>query len=252
LRERGLGVSLEEAGLDGKVAVVAGLKGKDAAQLTEGQPAALPTVGASAALFALAALAERGDEGRVLGVEQAAVAIAELGGGSVPVSRDEPDAQPVAAGRFLPGPDIAISLAAYERAFEAKLGLKAARCRTCATLSYPPRYRCLGCGSEEPTELVDLPREAEVYTCATIHVPVPGLTSPYTLVIVELGETGVRVLVQLTGAPAGSVGIGDHGRLVFRRVAERSGVPDYGYGFLPGEPAFPSSDGGSERMAVRA
>jgi len=43
----------------------------------------------------------------------------------------------------------------------------------------------------------------------------------------------VRVLVQLTGAPAGSVAIGDRGRLVFRLVAMRSGVPDYGYGFLP-------------------
>jgi uncharacterized OB-fold protein len=249
LRERGVGVSLEAAGLDGKVAVVAGLKGKDAAQLTEGRPPTLPTGGASAALFAVATLAERGDGGRVLAVEQAAVAIAEVSGARVPVRRDEPVAQPVAAGRFLPGPDIAISLAAYDRAFEAKLGLKAARCQACATLSYPPRYRCLGCGSEEPTELVDLPREAEVYTCATIHVPVPGLTTPYTLAVVELDDTGVRVLVQLTGAPAGSVAIGDRGRLVFRRVAERSGVPDYGYGFLPALPALPAN---SETVAVTA
>jgi hypothetical protein len=33
--------------------------------------------------------------------------------------------------------------------------------------------------------------------------------------------------------PAGTVAIGDRGRLVFRKVADRSGVPDYGYGFLP-------------------
>jgi hypothetical protein len=55
------------------------------------------------------------------------------------------------------------------------------------------------------------------------------------LVLVELGDSGVRLLVRLTGVPAGAVGIGERGRLVFRRVAQRSGVPDYGYGFLPDE-----------------
>lgn len=78
-----------------------------------------------------------------------------------------------------------------------------------------------------------LPRDAEIYTLSTIHVPVPGLVSPYTIVVAELGDSGVRVTVRLTGAAAGSVGIGDRGRLVFRLVAVRSGVPDYGYAFLP-------------------
>jgi uncharacterized OB-fold protein len=238
LRELGVAVSLEQAGLDGKVAAVAGLGGKEAAALTEGDGPRLPTRGASAPLFALAALAERRDGGAVLGgsvlaVEQSTVALATLAGGPVAVSRDEPSPQPVAKGRHTAGSDIAISLAAYERAFDAKLGLKAAKCKTCGMLSYPPRYRCLGCGSEEATEAVDLPREGEVYTCATVHVPVPGLTTPYSLVLVELGDSGVRLLVQLTGAPPGSVAIGDRGQLVFRKVADRSGVPDYGYGFLP-------------------
>jgi uncharacterized OB-fold protein len=83
-----------------------------------------------------------------------------------------------------------------------------------------------------------LPRDAEVYSVATIRVPVPGLVSPYTVVIAELGDTEVRTLVRLTGAPPGSVCIGDHGRLVFRLVAVRSGVPDYGFGFLPDQTAL--------------
>ena len=66
-----------------------------------------------------------------------------------------------------------------------------------------------------------------------VHVPVPGLATPYTVVLAELGDTGVRTLVRLTGAPPGSVAIGDRGRMVFRRVAVRMGVPDYGYAFLP-------------------
>lgn len=235
LRELGVGVSLERAGVHGKVGAVAGITGKDAAALCDGDPPALPTVGASAPLFALAAVAERLRGARILAVEQATVLVADLQSGSIDVARDEATAMPAPTGCFTPGSDIAISLAAYERAFDAKLGLIAARCTTCGTLSYPHRYRCLGCGSEAPTEPVDLPRDAEVYTAATIHVPVPGLMTPYTVVVAELGDTEVRLLVQLTGAPAGTVGIGDRGRLVFRRVATRSGVPDYGYGFLPND-----------------
>ena len=49
----------------------------------------------------------------------------------------------------------------------------------------------------------------------------------------ELGDTGVRLLAQVTGTPPGNVGIGDRGDMVFRRVAERSGIPDYGYAFSP-------------------
>jgi uncharacterized OB-fold protein len=233
LRERGLGVSLEQAGVTGKAAAVAGVGRRDAAALCEGGAPVLPTLGASAGLFALAAIAERRDGGLVVGVDQANVTVVELAGGPVDVVRREPLAMPPATATASPGPGIGISLAAYERAFDQKLRLEAARCSTCGTLALPARYRCLGCGSESPSELVPLPREAIVYTTTTIHVPVPGLATPYSLVLAELGDTGVRILVQLTGAAAGSVAIGDPGELVFRRVALRSGVPDYGYSFLP-------------------
>lgn len=230
LRERGLGVSIERAGV-AKVAAVAGLRAKEAAPLTEGAPIELPTTGASSALFALAALA--GSGGTVLAVEQATVVAAELSGGSIPVTRDELPPFPVPKGAPTPGAEIGISLSAYERAFELKLRLEAAVCRSCGTLAVPARYRCLGCGSEEPTDTVALPRDAVVYTATTIHVPVPGLVTPYTLVLVELGDTGVRLLVRLTDAEAGSVAIGDAGSMQFRLVAVRSGVPDYGYAFRP-------------------
>jgi uncharacterized OB-fold protein len=234
LRVRGVGVSLEHAGVTGKVNVVAGLDGKEAASLADGDAPRLPTRGASAALFGLAALAERRDGGRLLAIEQATVVSADLGSGRpLEIRRNEPSPQTPPARKEAQEIDISISLAAYERAFDAKLRLEAARCRSCATLSYPPRYRCLECGSEAPTETVPLPRDAVVYTTATVHVPVPGLAVPYTVVVAELGETGVRVLVGVTGVPPGRVTIGDGGTLVFRRVAVRSGVPDYGYAFLP-------------------
>jgi uncharacterized OB-fold protein len=66
-----------------------------------------------------------------------------------------------------------------------------------------------------------------------VQIPVPGLKTPYSLVIVELDDVGVRALVKVTGAEPGTVAIGARGRLALRRVAVRSGVPDYGYAFEP-------------------
>jgi uncharacterized OB-fold protein len=238
LRVRGVGESLERVDHDQPVVAVAGLAGRDAALVAKQAPA-LPATGASSPLFALAAMFDSGLSGRLAAIEQATVTIAELGagGGAVTVTRDERSARPVPKGSFTPGSDLPVSLSAFDRAFDPKLRLEAARCTECGTLSYPPRFRCLGCGAEQATKPVALPRRAEIYTLATIRVPVPGLISPYTVTLVELGDSGVRLLVRLTGSDAGSVSIGDRGKLVLRLVAVRSGVPDYGYGFLPDEQA---------------
>jgi len=233
LRERGVGESLKRLGTP-TAAAVAGLTGKDAAALCGGFAPVLPTAGASSAGFAIAALAERA--GTVIAVDQATVTVAELSGPAPRVVRDEAEPQPRPDGTLAPGASVSISLSAYERAFDAKVRLAAGRCPACGTLSLPPRYRCLECGSENGVDLVPLPREATIYSLATIRVPVPGLVSPYTIVIAELGDTGVRTIAKLTGAPPGSVAIGDRGMLVLRLVAVRQGVPDYGYGFLPARP----------------
>ena len=136
------------------------------------------------------------------------------------------------------GAEIPISLAAYERAFEAKTRWEAGRFAGApdgdAALDFPPRYRLSDEGAlATDYELIPLPRTGTVYTETTVHMPVPGLRTPYSLVIVELDGVDVRALVKLTGAEPGTVDIGDRGRLALRRVAVRSGVPDYGYMFEP-------------------
>ena len=233
LRERGVHAAVVDAGIAAKAVAVAGLGGKEAAALGEGGLPRLPTLGASAPLFALAALADRRTGGLVLAFEQASMSAVDVPAGAVALLRREPPARPVPVQRVTPGPEIRISLPAYERAFDAKVRLEAARCPTCATLSLPPRRLCLGCGAEGVPDLVALPRDAVVYTTTTVHTPVPGLATPYSIVIVELGGSGVRLLAQVTGAEPGSVAIGDRGTMVLRRVAERAGVPDYGYSFAP-------------------
>ena len=173
--------------------------------------------------------------GCIVGVDQARVTVVDVAPGPFGLRREEPVSRPLPVTHDAPGPEIRIVLSAYDRAFDPRLRLVAARCVSCGTLSYPPRYRCLVCGSEAATEATSLPRDATVYTTTTVHVPVPGLASPYSLAVAEIGDTGVRLLAPVTGADPGSVAIGDAGRLVFRRLSVRSGVPDYGYAFLPDE-----------------
>lgn len=251
LRERGIGLAVEALDLPGKPDVVAGLAGKQAAALCAGRPPALPTTGASSTLFALAALADDAPQGLLLAVEQGSATAVSVEGAPV-VHRDEQAPRPAPDYTWTSG-DISISLPAYERAYEPKLRWEAAKCDACGTLAFPPRYRCLDCGSEAGWTLTPLPRTGEVYTTVTIHVAVPGLPTPYSLAIVELdGGSGVRALVKVTGAVPGTVQIGDRGRLVLHRVAVRSGVPDYGYGFLPDDPGAPEDAAGMTTEGIVA
>ncbi|GAB2964302.1 OB-fold domain-containing protein [Amycolatopsis acidiphila] len=235
LRERGLLASVAAAGVEKPVAV-AGADRKQAGSLCAGTAPELPTTGASAPFFALAALAEGGTTGTLLAVEQASLTGVLVETGPLRVSRREAAARPLPKGRYTPGAEIPISLAAYDRAFEPKLRWEAARHPGSDELDFPPRYRVGRDGSlSSDYTLVPLPRTGTVYTGVTVHVPVPGLKTPYSLVIVELDEVGVRALVKVTGTEPGTVDIGDRGRMVLRRVAVRSGVPDYGYAFEPEE-----------------
>lgn len=235
LHERGVVTSLAEAWADTPV-MLAGVEQERAVALCSGEPAPLATTGASSGLFALAVLAETQIEGPLIAVEQANLSGITVVGGEVTVHRREPVARPAPEGVLTPGTDLPISLAAYERAFDAKVRWEAGRHPDSGDLDFPPRFR-VGDDSTLSTdyELVELPRTGTVYTEVTVHLPVPGLRTPYSLVIVELdGDTpgaGVRALAKVTGSVAGSVAIGDRGRMVLRRIAVRSGVPDYGYAF---------------------
>lgn len=242
LHERGLIASLAAAWLDTPVAV-AGVDHERATDLCLGDPPALPTAGASSSLFALAGLAERGVTGPLVAVEQAILSGITVGDGSARIHRRESAPRPLPELRYVADGDIPISLAAYERAFEAKVRWEAGWFPNATVsgdspeLDFPPRYRVDDDGDlATDYELIPLPRTGIVYTETTVHLPVPGLRTPYSLVIVELDGVGVRALVKVTGAMPGTVEIGDRGRLALRRVAVRSGVPDYGYAFEPDPP----------------
>lgn len=234
-RDRGLLESVRRLGEIGAPVAVAGVSDKDARSLCKAAPPVLPTQGASAVFFAVAALADPVAEGVLLAVDQASITAAQVEAGSVLLARDERAPRPVPRAKAHPGPPIPISLPAYDRAFESKLRWAASTCATTGELDFPPRP--VGAVRDAANEVVltPLPRTGEVYTTSTISVPVPGKATPYQLVITALDGVEARALVGVTGAEAGSVAIGDRGSLVLRRVEVRSGIPDYGYAFRPDE-----------------
>jgi uncharacterized OB-fold protein len=122
---------------------------------------------------------------------------------------------------------IPVSIAAYERAFESKVGFKTSVCQ-CGAASYPPKTRCSACGIAGKFDLVPMPRQGTIYSIVEIHTPVPGKFVPYSLALVDVKDLPVRALVHVTD-DAGGVGIGGEGKFVLRRVAIRSGISDYGF-----------------------
>jgi uncharacterized OB-fold protein len=241
-REVGVKSTIARLELEG-TAEIAAVAGAKAGQIGGGfeTEAAVddPTVSAAALIWVLADAVENGRNGLVLGVEQSSVTAAQLAAGETTVNRDEFPPTELPKFRFTEGTGIPISLAAYARAFEPKLRWEAAvfeeRPGIDTNPQFPPRDRVESDGTLADTyRLEPLPRSGTVYTQTTIQIPVPDLPSPYSIAVVQLDDSPVRVLLKVTGVPAGAAAIGDAGAVVLRRIAIRSGVPDYGYAFWPG------------------
>lgn len=137
LRESGVQASIRAAEMDVPV-VVAGLDHKQAKTLSRGTGPELPTAGASAALFGLAHMVESGMEGTLLAVEQATITgVVVDTGAAVPIVRNEPEPRPVPKVTVASGGEIPISLAAYARAFDAKLRWRASRNPETGSSTFP-------------------------------------------------------------------------------------------------------------------
>jgi uncharacterized protein len=235
VRERAVRPAVAAVANGAAPVAVAGVAPGDLGRLLPSPPLAHDRVGGAAEpLFALAALLDAGRTGPLVAVEGARATSVEVGRGAAPVARSERAPLPAAPAAETESGSIPFSLPAYARAFDAKVGLVAARC-ACGELSYPPRSLCLACGRTGATTPERLPRRGAVYTTVTVRTAVPGIPGPYSLAIAALDGVETRVTVPVTDAPAGSVRIDDRGELVLRRIATRAGVPDYGYAFVPDE-----------------
>jgi uncharacterized OB-fold protein len=243
-REIGIRATFEKLSLTGTPAVVA-VGGVAASQLgrtvdTSGV-AEEPRASAAGVVRVIADAIERGARGLVLAAEQSTMSVAELRctESTTKINRDEVHPRELPATKIADGIGIPISMPAYTRAFEPKIRWEAAvfdeRPGIDTTPQFPPRVRVDNSGAlAADYRLEPLPRTGTVYTHTTIRIPVPDLPSPYSLAVVQLDGSPVRVLMKVTGVPAGEATIGQAGSVVLRKIATRAGVPDYGYAFWPG------------------
>jgi uncharacterized OB-fold protein len=243
-REMGVKSTVARLGLTDAqtVAAVVGVKARDlGGDLVTTGAIEEPVSSASGVIRALANLVENGRrDGLVLAIEQSSVTAAELtvSGNAPTITRNEVPARQLPRFRTADGVGIPISLPAYARAFEPKLRWEAAvfeeRPGIDTAPQFPPRARVDEDGTLVDTyRLEPLPRTGTVYTQTTIQIPVPDLPSPYSIAVVQLDGSPVRVLMKVTGVPAGEATIGQAGSVVLRKIADRAGVPDYGYAFYP-------------------
>jgi uncharacterized OB-fold protein len=226
------------------VAAVVGVKAKELGGDLDAKGAIeQPLSSASGVIRALADLIEKAQGGGLLiAVEQASVTAAgvTVAPDDTTITRNESAAGELPKFRTAVGNGIPISLPAYARAFEPKLRWEAAvfdeRPGIDAAPQFPPRARVDDDGVlVTDYRLEPLPRTGTIYTQTTIQIPVPDLPSPYSIAVVQLDGSPVRVLMKVTGVPAGEATIGQGGVVVLRKVADRGGVPDYGYAFHPTE-----------------
>jgi uncharacterized OB-fold protein len=225
VRERAWRPAIEALAGD-EPAIVTGLPARVASRLGGATIAELSD-GLESSWAALAAIAHGR---RVVALDGASgVAVDVPSAADVTVVREDRAAYPAPV--LVPGSGIPLSLAAYDRAFEPKVGLIASSC-TCGAVHLPPRDFCPVCGLRGESQQLWLSHDVTVYSVVTVRVPIPSMPRVYSLAIVDFDDADVRLLVHVTGEEPGATAIGDRGRLVLRRVAVREGVPDYGYAFV--------------------
>jgi uncharacterized protein len=101
------------------------------------------------------------------------------------------------------------------------------RCGGCETLRHPPRPMCDRCQSTE-WDTVTASGSGTVYSYVVHHhPPLPGVTTPHPVLLVELAE-GVRLVAQAAiGTDPEDVEIGQAVEVVFEQIDEELTVPAF-------------------------
>ena len=105
----------------------------------------------------------------------------------------------------------------------------AAKCSSCQTVTYPPRFTCPNCGGLE-FEQETLGGEGILLTYTDIYaLPIDFVQRYLTIGIVEL-DSGIRVLGQIV---ADEPSVGMKVKALVSGVREQRGEPLYGFQFVP-------------------
>lgn len=128
-----------------------------------------------------------------------------------------------------------MSVPRYWREIPYRIRLEAKKCKLCNYVNYPPRSKCLKCGSTEFEKYI-LPKRGKLLSFSIIRNPPIGFDkkTPYVVGLVEL-EDGTRLITQITDIDINELKIGMEVEQVFRKITEDgdSGIIQYGVKFRP-------------------
>lgn len=153
---------------------------------------------------------------------------------SLPRESVEAPLNAVSEGAYIPRPRYLESLASRWR-------FLAEACHACHGTTFPARGVCRRCGRKDTLTTVSLPfdggRVVAVTTVGkggqpTEFDPQVSALGPYDVALVELAR-GMRVTVQVTDAPAGSVEVGHRVNTLLRRLYPMEGEWRYGRKAVP-------------------
>ncbi len=132
-----------------------------------------------------------------------------------------------------------VSLPTWRTTLDSRYRLVAGRCPVCDALAFPPEGACPACGDRGDFETAELPGTATVEAVTTISqggappefAPFQSAAGEFDVAVVALdGPDGgtVSAPLQVTGAEAGSLSVGDRVRATIRRIYTQEGVTRYG------------------------
>ncbi|WP_329255850.1 OB-fold domain-containing protein [Actinoallomurus sp. NBC_01490] len=104
--------------------------------------------------------------------------------------------------------------------------LRIQRCAECGALRHPPGPMCPACHATKRDHVVAAGRGVVHSYVVHHHPPVPGLTPPYVVALVEL-EEGVRIIGNLLGCAPGDAYVGMPVELEFQRMDEELTLPQW-------------------------
>jgi uncharacterized OB-fold protein/acyl dehydratase len=104
--------------------------------------------------------------------------------------------------------------------------LRIQRCAECGELRHPPGPMCPRCHATKRDHVTAQGRGVVHSYVVHHHPPVPGLTSPYVVALVEL-EEGVRMVGNLLGCPPEDAYVGMPVELEFQRMDDELTLPQW-------------------------
>ncbi len=128
-----------------------------------------------------------------------------------------------------------MSVPRYWRNMPKRERLESKKCEKCGHVDFPPRARCLKCGSDALIPYT-LPDRGKLMSFTIVRSAPKGFEkmTPYVLGVVELIDS-TSITVQITDVDPSDVAIGMPLESVFRKVCEDgdSGIIEYAIKFRP-------------------